>query len=391
MMRSSPPAPRILQSGNGPQRREQAVPIAGDSPPDRRAQVALGLVHSHGLFERLHRLWPRRLTVLAYHRIIDSDGADFVGLAENVSATPDSFAAQVDLLRRWFQVISLEHLLAWLQGRADLPKFAALITFDDGYRDNFDHALPILQRYRLPAVIFLATNCVGSQQPFFWDLAAYCFRRTHRSDGDLPLCGLSRWASDGARERALQAWLTEVKRRPADEYGELSRALARSLEVDVPADAFARQHLSWDQVRQLMQSGVAIAAHTRNHAILGRIAPERARDEVMASKRCIEAALGTPVHAFAYPNGLGGDYRAEDIAMLRREGFLAAFTLADGPTGRRSVRRDPLIIRRILVTRNDDLASFAAKVTGFTRFVRRIKPGRGAKCGRGAMPNAHWH
>jgi peptidoglycan/xylan/chitin deacetylase (PgdA/CDA1 family) len=345
---------------------------AEDQVASRAMRTALGLLYRRGAFERLHHLWRRRLTVLAYHRIIDDRAAGFEGLLENVSATPENFGAQIDLLRRWFHVVSLEQLLAWLEDGTELPDHAAMITFDDGYRDNLDHGLPILQRYELPAVLFLATDCVGSSQPFFWDLAAYCFRRTRRIAADLPLCGFWRLPDERVRQRALHAWLTAAKRCPADEYADLAWALAQALEVGVPSDTFIGQHLSWQQIRQLMRSGVAIAAHTRSHAILSRIPPFRAREEVLSSKHRIETELGTPVRAFAYPNGLAQDYRPEDAAMLRGEGFKVAFTLIDGPTSRGAARRAPLEIRRILVTRNDDLASFAAKVTGFTRLVRQL-------------------
>jgi peptidoglycan/xylan/chitin deacetylase (PgdA/CDA1 family) len=373
MMQSSPPAQNCLGSRGGCLPFNGAALTVEDERGMGTSRASLRLLYRGGAFEVLHRARPRRLTVLAYHRIIDDRSDGFEGLVENVSATPEAFEAQLDLLRRWFSVVSLEHLLAWLQGRAELPDYAALITFDDGYRDNFDYGLPILRQHGLPAVLFLATACVGSSQPFLWDLGAYCFRRTRRTGAALPLCGFWRWPDEGARQRALHAWLRKAKRCPADESGELSRALARALEVEVPAEAFLGQHVSWPEVHQMLRAGVAIGAHTHHHAILSRIPPPRAREEVVESKQRIEAELGAAVHAFAYPNGLADDYRARDVAMLRREGFAAAFTLLEGPTGRKAVRRDPLEIRRILVSRNDDLASFAAKVTGFTRFVRQMR------------------
>jgi peptidoglycan/xylan/chitin deacetylase (PgdA/CDA1 family) len=352
--------------------------LAGGSSAIRRkgradlAKAALRLLHRAGALRLAHLLWPRRLTVLAYHRITEPDDPTFKGLRANVSATPQQFAAQLDLLGRWFNVVSLDLLLEWLAGRAELPRYPALITFDDGYRDNFVHALPALRERGLPAVLFLATGCVGSGDPFFWDLAAYCFRVTRRNEAELPLCGYCSWADSSAREQVLDAWLTEAKKRPAAELGGHIAALRSALEVDVAPDTFAEQHLTWEQVEALARSGVAIEAHTHRHPILSRVPVDRARAEVLESKRCIEAALGRTVRALAYPNGREGDYRPADVDMLRREGFAAAFSLLDGPTGRHTARRQPLEIRRILVMAGDDLASFAALVTGFTRLVRTI-------------------
>ena len=89
-----------------------------------------------GVVGAVHRLWARRLTVLAYHRICEPGDQDGATLASNVSATPERFAAQMAHLRRRFDVIALGDLIAWLEGRGRLPRHPALITFDDGYRDD---------------------------------------------------------------------------------------------------------------------------------------------------------------------------------------------------------------------------------------------------------------
>ena len=286
-----------------------------------------------GVLGWAHCLWPHRLTVLAYHRIADPQAPDFVGLAANVSASPEQFSAQLDLVRRWFNVISLDQLLDWLAGHAELPRYPLLITFDDGYRDNFGEALPALRARGLPAVLFLATSCVDSGRPFFWDAAAYCFSRTRRCSADLPLLGPRRLDDADARNRALADWLAAAKRLPVAEHDALSRSLQAAVAVEIPVSAFAGQHLNWQHVAELAHSGLAIASHTHSHAILSAATLEEARAEVLGAYRRIEAELGGAPPIFAYPNGQPGDFRGEDIAMLRREGFIAAFTLLEGPPG----------------------------------------------------------
>ena len=321
----------------------------------------------------LHRLWPRHLTVLAYHRIADPFHPDFIGLSANVSATAERFDEQLRLLKQHFQIVSLDALLNWLSAGDPMPDYPALITFDDGYRDMLDAALPVLCRHEAPAVLFLATDCVGSSRPFFWDLAAYCFSRTVRCEAVLPVTGHLDWSQDSSPQHALHAWLAAAKTCPAEALPQIGTALACALEVNVPAEAFQRQHLTWDDVRTLARSGVAIGGHTQSHAILSRVLPAQARAEVAGSKQRIEAELGVPVRAFAYPNGVPGDYRLDDVEMLRREGFEAAFTLEDGPAALSEVRRRPLEIQRTLVMANDDALSFTAKLVGLTRFVRHVR------------------
>ncbi|MBK8175971.1 MAG: polysaccharide deacetylase family protein [Rhodospirillales bacterium] len=337
------------------------------------ARSSLRLFHRLGGNRLLHHLWPSRLTVLAYHRIADTSRSDFVGFAANVSATATSFDAQLRWLRQHFHIVSLDEVLEWLDGNTTLPNNPALITFDDGYKDMLDAALPVLRRHAAPAALFLATDCVGSSKPFFWDLAAYCFHHTARCEAFLPLTGSIAWSDEPGRRQALHEWITAAKALPCEALPAAGAALASALQVLVPEDAFRHLHLSWDDVRVLARSGVAIAGHTRSHAILSRIPAAQARAEMVESKRQIEAEVGVVVRAFAYPNGLADDYRPQDVAILRDEGFTAAFTLADGPSTLAAVHRHPLEIRRVLVMADDDEAAFSARLVGLTRFVHSIR------------------
>src|SRR5438552_5122482 len=170
------------------------------------------LLDRAGVLAAAHRAWPNRLTVLAYHRIGDPISASGNSLPANISATPAAFAEQTEFLRRRFNVISLADLVRWRAGQARLPRFPALITFDDGYRDNLEAALPILRAKRLPAALFVATDCIEGK-PFYWDLAAYCFHRTALTQAELPIIGRAEWP--GGSDRAiLRRWIEAAKRLP---------------------------------------------------------------------------------------------------------------------------------------------------------------------------------
>ena len=108
-----------------------------------------------------------RLAVLAYHRVVDHAASGFVGFVQNASASPESFAEQMRLVAAKYNPISISDVTDAVDGRL-LPDRALLVTFDDGYRDNYDVALPTLTEYSIPAVVFLATNHIGSDDPFWW-------------------------------------------------------------------------------------------------------------------------------------------------------------------------------------------------------------------------------
>jgi len=330
----------------------------------------LTLLYKLHLFDILHRIVNRsKLTVLAYHRIDDPHAPGFDTFTPNVSATPAQFAAQMAHLSRRYTVVSIDDVTAWLRGEHSLPPYPALITFDDGYADNFRHALPVLKKHRFPAIVFLATDYIGNSKPFFWDLAAYCFAHTEKTSAVLPPAGELHWHNSQNRTAVMVKWLNQLKTLPDAEKWAHIHALPARLDVSVPADAFAGLTMTWDEVRTMIAGGVAMGAHTMSHPVLTRVSPAQARAEIAGSKACIEAVTGSPVTTFAYPNGLLTDFNAEIQTALTETGIEAAFTLLPGPVPMATARQAPLAIRRIFIGRKDSLPRFAAKLVGLPRMV----------------------
>jgi peptidoglycan/xylan/chitin deacetylase (PgdA/CDA1 family) len=325
----------------------------------------LDLMFRTGFFDALHALRPQRLTVLNYHRVNDPDQPGFDTFKPNVSATPEGFAAQLDYLQQRFHIVSIGEIVAWLRGGEELPRHAALITFDDGYCDNLVHAAPSLEERSLPALIFLATNHIGRSEPFYWDLAAYCFHHSQRDNVELPLVGHRSWDSTAGREAVMRGWIEQLKKIPNAELSRHVEKLPDLLDVSVANDAFAGLTLSWEQVRNLVAQGIAMGSHTMSHPILTRISPDQAHEELAGSKARIEEETGHRVEGVAYPNGGAADFNPAIMALARKVGYTAAFTLLPGARSYREVRKSPLEIRRIYVSREDDAARFAAKVSGF--------------------------
>lgn len=332
-----------------------------------RSAVLLNLAHRTKTFALCHRLTPTRITVLAYHRIADHEDETFHTFVPNVSATPNAFAGQMDFLREHFRPISLDDLLAWLRNEAPLPAHAALVTFDDGYRDNFTHAMPILKERGIPAVLFLATDCVGSSTPFYWDQAAFLFSTALCDRADLPLLGPQLLNDREGRRLLARRWVAAAKKLPPEQRAAAVEALGEALEAPSSDGAFTSLHVTWDEVRTMAANGIAIGAHTCNHSILSQVSQEEARRQICGSKAAIETAIGRKVIGFAYPNGHPSDYDEHHVAILRNAGFGAAFTLNPGPCWPREVRSSPFQIRRIGVTTKDDLPRFSAKVIGLGR------------------------
>ena len=339
-----------------------------------RARVVLSLLDTLvglKIFDVIHYATPNFLTVLNYHRIEDPFKQGFDTFKPNISATPQEFSRQMEYVKARFNVITCEQLAACLRGEKKLPPHAAIITFDDGYTDNLTNALPILQKYNLPAVIFLTTDFMGSDLPFYWDAVAYCFYHTKKNDAFLPLTGECSWHDEHSRERIMLRWIEAVKKLPEDEKRAMIRQIGPLLDVDIPAGAFANLHLTWEQVRAMRRSGIEFGSHTAAHPILTRIPLEQARREIQESKRKIEAEIAEPVISLAYPNGGSADFSPDVMEAARQAGIEVAFTLLSGPTRYATVRKNPLAVRRIFLTYHDTFSKFVMKLMGITRLLNK--------------------
>ena len=314
---------------------------------------------------------PRRLTVLAYHRIADHLGSGFIGYAGNASATPAEFAEQMAWVTERLHPITLTDLAAAVEGRGVLPRRPVLVTFDDGYRDNLTAALPVLERYGVPATVFLATDHIGSDLPFWWDRAAWALHAAPSRRVALPLLGEVELASD--RHSITRQWVQAAKQLPDVAMRSAVDALPRELGVSEKLGAFRGVALTWDDVAAMRGRGVTFEAHTCSHPILTRVDPTTAAGQISRSVQRVAEATGAPAIAFAYPNGLRSDVDDAVEAAVAAAGIRLAFTLAPGPSRWDEVVRRPLRIRRVYLHHDDGIDRFVAKVSGLPRLLGTMR------------------
>ena len=232
------------------------------------------------------------------------------------------------LVARSFNVLSLGEAVNHLAA-GSLPPRALVITFDDGYADNAEVALPILRRHGLTATFFVATGFLDGGR--MWnDSVIECVRATTKPALDLEAFGLGRLSltDAGDRRAAIEQLLPRIKYLTLAQREEaIVRLQAMTGVAALPIDLMMRT----DQVRKLHLAGMEIGAHTVRHPILGSLTLGEAEIEIGESKRCLEAMLDAPVDVFAYPNGRPGqDYTAEHARLVERLGFRGAVTTATG-------------------------------------------------------------
>lgn len=265
------------------------------------------------------------LSILIFHRVQAEPDPLFPN--EMHRASFDALCAR---LAAWFNVLPLDEAVSALQ-RGALPPRALGITFDDGYADNHDVALPILLRHRLPATFFVATGFLDGGI-MFNDCVVESVRRTplEMLDGarlGLPQAGVLPVRTAAEKTRAIDVLLQPIKYQvPAQRLDTVAR-LVETAGVRLPTDLM----MTSDQVRSLRVRGMGIGAHTRTHPILASLARVAARDEIEGGKAELEAIVGAPITLFAYPNGRPGtDYSRESVDLARAAGFAAAFTTSRG-------------------------------------------------------------
>ncbi|MDP1713479.1 MAG: polysaccharide deacetylase family protein [Anaerolineales bacterium] len=325
------------------------------------------LAFDSGIFRTGRQFWSKSLTVLNYHRIDDPHQDSFDSFLPNVSAIPAEFSHQMDYLARWFNVISLHELINWLDGHQSLPAYAALITFDDGYLDNYTQAYPILKKYDFPAVIFLTSGHIETDTPFYWDMAAYCFHHTNHDHVLFPESKERSWTNKLERRNVNKAWVESMKNLADSEKQKWINTLPAKLGVSIPKNYFRNLMLSWHQVREMSNNRIEFGSHTINHPILSKIPVDQAYIEINESKVKIETELGQKVRGFAYPNGSKNDINSEIEQLVHQAGYRAAFTLQNGPTSIREVRHNPYAVRRIFISHTHTLPQFALLTNNINR------------------------
>ncbi len=265
-----------------------------------------------------------RLPVLAFHRVVPKRDAQ-----REFDLDADSFERQMRWVAAVFRVIPLLDAVRLLrEGR--LPARTLCITFDDGYRDNLDVAVPILERYGLHATFFITT--AYQDGGMMWnDLLIESLLNWPEPELDLRAIGFNRyeWRTAEQRVRQLPTVIHGFKYLPHDLREREAAALYARSGVNSP-----RLMMNADEILNLHRCGMGIGGHTHSHPILSRLTVEGARTEIATNKARIEEIIGQPLPLFAYPNGKPGlDFTLVHVALVREAGYQAAFSSSPGMAG----------------------------------------------------------
>jgi peptidoglycan/xylan/chitin deacetylase (PgdA/CDA1 family) len=328
-----------------------------NADPKRLGKVLLGqtLVRS-GLWTRSLRTWAERGTViiLSYHRVIDKWGDILEYSQPGMVVTASTFERQLAILKEHFEIVPLGALLADGNPARSAARPRCVLTFDDGWRDNYELAFPILRRHDIAATIFLATDFIGTDRAFWHTELMYLLTSANLSSllGDERAFRgypgpvrrhLKRLAklNGAAGAHDLDPLIETVKALCDDDaIEELVQLLTNAAGVRRPLVPDRRFFLDWDQVRAMAASGIEIGSHGCSHRILTRLPAVRAGDELIRSKIQIERRIGHEVKHFAFPNNEGSGALVTAAAKAGYQtACLGGFDAERGQLGIRPLQR----------------------------------------------------
>jgi peptidoglycan/xylan/chitin deacetylase (PgdA/CDA1 family) len=329
---------------------------------------------------RIRRQFSRRALILLYHRVAEA-GTDPWQLA----VTPQHFGEHLEVLRRFSRPMPLQTLSAGLRS-GSLPRHTVLVTFDDGYADNLLQAKPLLEKYEVPATVFITTGYTGEDREFWWDELDRIFLQPGALPGALRLSlngmehvwqlGAASNYDEAAKRRNLRwrAWQPDDPTSRHTVYRSLwqmmhpmsdheRRQVNNELLAWAGVTASARpthRALTPAEITELAQGGlVEVGCHTVTHPQLSALGAESQRDEIRRSKAQLEERLGQPVTSFAYPYGRECDYTQETAALVQEAGFDCACTTSAALVERHA---DPFQLPRFQVEDMDG-ESFARRLS----------------------------
>lgn len=309
------------------------------------------------------------LVVLLYHRVVEADERN--GSMPEMTISPSMFAKQMNHLRTYYHPVSVRVYLKAGKKNHAASKIKVMVTFDDGWQDNYEYAYPMLEKYNVPAIIFLVSDYVGTNRLFWPERLARILIKARSPEGSSIFLekiesilsdllspnqiSLKEIVSNNGFElqRKTKVIIEKLKALSPDEVEHAIVRMESVMGSAIGGDGSERAVLSISEAKKMANHIIEFGSHTCNHVLLDRMDQKTMREEVVASKMALEEKTGREIKVFAYPNG---NYNEEVIKEVKRAGYEAAFTTEFGVnTGRTS----PFELKRIRV---DD--SFSKGPTG---------------------------
>jgi peptidoglycan/xylan/chitin deacetylase (PgdA/CDA1 family) len=272
---------------------------------------------------RLRRSGASKFGILCYHRVGTSGVPVFSRL------DPRVFAAQMRYLRKHYRIVPLGQLCRELKDGSSVKPTLA-ITFDDGYRDLYTHAFPVLQKYEIPATIYLIGKCMETGEAPWYDRIFVALETASSPVLEVVLNEPRKFSLSNPETRAAAAWEIVCYLRSIPDVQRRQWCASFEARTPVPSAELQGRMLNWEQVHAMQKGGVSFGAHTMTHPSVSRLESDALEIELVQSKACLEEGLQAPIEDFAYPFGKPSDCSMAAEELLSRSGYRSAVTTTAG-------------------------------------------------------------
>ncbi len=269
------------------------------------------------------------LLVVNYHRIGDAHATPYD--AGTFSCTTSTFVRQIQYLKRRFRIVDLHQATLIVHGQLKITRPTVLITFDDGYLDNYEEAFPVLQHFQVPAAFFLPTSFIGTGTLPWWDQIASIVKTSRFDRVTLSYPETVEFnLSPPHKERSIQSILRLLKRPSTLDSERFVQELEDACGSSRPRPEAARCFLNWDEAREMQQHGMSFGSHTHTHEILSKLPYHAQFQELCISRECMESELDRSIDTLAYPVGQDGTFDDDTFQALREAKYQTAFSFHSG-------------------------------------------------------------
>jgi peptidoglycan/xylan/chitin deacetylase (PgdA/CDA1 family) len=326
---------------------------------------AAGVFSQTGM-DKLVRKWSgsrRAPVVIGYHRVVEDFESSAADSIPSMLIGRQMLEHHLDWLSRRYRFVSLDELGARLEGRDSSGDAIAAVTFDDGYRDFYDHAFPLLKQKGVPAAVFVVSDLVGTTQVQTHDklylLLAKRFATSAASPGGLAesLQSIGIFRPDLDLDTPYQATRSLLEALPKAGLQKVISALESDTPVsDTNLKPF--HSMTWEMLARIRRAGMTVGSHTRTHVLMPNERGRLLTEEVSGSRQEIEKHLGPGVQHFAYP---GGNFNADSVDAVERAGYRFGYTVC----GHRDPARPLLTVPRTLLWENscwDSTRTFSGSI-----------------------------
>jgi peptidoglycan/xylan/chitin deacetylase (PgdA/CDA1 family) len=300
---------------------------------------------------------PNGLYCFNYHRIGEASLTEY---DPNVfSCDEANFVEHIQYIKKHFTVVTLDDLDEILKGKITDKRYA-LITFDDGYIDNYSKAFPILLENKITATFFLATNFMNNAEIPWWDRIAYLVRHAQVDEIKLNNWPDSITLSKEDVPTSIRKVLDVVKINNGSTIEEILIELEQKLQI--PDSKLMDQEplfMTWDMAREMNAAGMEFGSQTCSHRIMSHLSVEEQDYEAKTSKELIEKELNTSIKAFAYPVGGKDSFTKETVRIIKKY-YQISFSFISGINTSKNLNE--FCIERISVDSNCNATQLSHKL-----------------------------